>query len=42
MDAISPEGVKFQYLLVDDIWYAPLTEENPHYRAYLEHEATAK
>ena len=35
MDAISPEGVQFQYLLVDDIWYAPLTEESPAYRAYL-------
>lgn len=35
IDAVSPEGVEFQYLLVDDIWQVPMTEENPMYLAYL-------
>jgi hypothetical protein len=35
IDAVSPEGVEFQYLLVDDVWQVPMTEENPMYLAYL-------
>lgn len=35
IDAVSPEGVEFQYLLVDDTWQVPMTEENPMYLAYL-------
>ena len=35
INAVSPEGVEFQYLLVDDIWQVPMTEENPMYLAYL-------
>jgi hypothetical protein len=35
IDTISPEGVESQYLLVDDVWQVPMTEENPMYQAYL-------
>ena len=35
IDAVSPEGVEWQYLLVDDVWQVPMTEENPMYLAYL-------
>jgi len=35
IDAVSPEGVEFQYLLVDDIWQVPIDEINPMYQAYL-------
>ena len=35
IDTVSPEGVESQYLLVDDVWQVPMTEENPMYRAYL-------
>lgn len=35
IDAVNPEGVEFQYLLVDDTWQVPMTEDNPMYRAYL-------
>jgi hypothetical protein len=35
IDAVSPEGVKFQYLLVDDTWQVPMDEANPMYQAYL-------
>jgi len=42
IDAERPDGTEYQYLLVDDVWQVPMTEENPMYRAYLEHEAAAK
>jgi hypothetical protein len=35
IDTVSPEGVEWQYLLVDDVWQVPMTEENPMYQAYL-------
>lgn len=35
IDAEYPDGTKYQYLLVDDVWQVPMTEENPMYRAYL-------
>ena len=35
IDTVSPEGVESQYLLVDDVWQVPMTEENPMYQAYL-------
>lgn len=36
IDATYPDGTEYQYLLVDDIWYVPMTEENPMYQAYLD------
>jgi hypothetical protein len=39
INAVSPEGVEFQYLLVDGTWQVPMTEENPMYWAYLNPEA---
>jgi len=41
IDAVSPEGVEFQYLLVDDTWQVPMTEENPMYQAYLNKDTLA-
>jgi hypothetical protein len=35
IESVSPEGIKLEYLLVDDTWIVPLTEENPMYRDYL-------
>ena len=35
IDTVSPEGVESQYLLVDDTWQVPMTENNPMYQAYL-------
>jgi hypothetical protein len=39
IDTVSPEGVESQYLLVDDTWQVPMTEENSMYLAYLNPEA---
>lgn len=45
IDAVLPDGTDYQYLLVNDTWCVPMTEENPMYRAYLkslENEAKTK
>ena len=35
IDAVSPEGVEFQYLLVNDNWQVPMDVANPMYQEYL-------
>lgn len=35
VDAVSPEGINFQYLLIDDVWQVPMDEANPMYQTYL-------
>ena len=35
IDAVLPDGTDYQYLLVDNTWCVPMTEENPMYQAYL-------
>ena len=39
IDAVNPNGEEFQYLLADDTWIVPMTEENPMYQAWLNPEA---
>ena len=40
--ATLPDGTDYEYLLINDIWNVPMTEENPMYRAYLADASKAK